>query len=177
MGQSVVKTMEIADYNEIIPGLFVGNQHTRDFCGDDVSLVVNCTQKVGAIPDKKTIHLKVGDAMNQATLLYELLVEENVLAKIHRALTDGGQVLVHCRVGMSRSCSVVACYLVKYHGMTTDEAIRFIRAKRTIAFEQGINFRDTIERIEEDNKIDDAPDDWAFRNSPSLDDNNAENEL
>lgn len=147
--------MEIADYNEIITGLFVGNQHTRDFCGDDVSLVVNCTQKVEAVPDKKTIHLKIGDATNQAMILYEMLIEQKVLDKIHDALTNGSQVLVHCRVGMSRSCSVVACYLVRYKGMTTDKAIRFIRARRTIAFEQGTHFRDTIERFEKFNNLED----------------------
>jgi hypothetical protein len=152
--------MEIPDYSEIIPGLFVGNKHTRDFCGDDVDLVVNCTQKVGVIPDKITIHLVIGDKKSESEKLYKLLKEHSVLEKMKAIIDCGGRVLVHCRVGMSRSCSVIACYLVRYCGMTTDEAIRYIRDKRSIAFENGVNFASAILQVEADTKIDSNGNAW-----------------
>jgi protein-tyrosine phosphatase len=43
-------------------------------------------------------------------------------------------VLVHCSMGIQRSCTVVACYLIKYYKMTPGEAIKCIKSKRPIAF-------------------------------------------
>jgi hypothetical protein len=45
---------------------------------------------------------------------------------------------------MQRSCAVVACYLVKHEIMTPDESVAFIKMKRPIAFEGGVNFIETI---------------------------------
>ena len=56
-------------------------------------------------------------------------------------------VLVHCSMGIQRSCALVACYLVKYNGWTPTEAINYIKSKRPIAFFGNINFLETIEDI------------------------------
>jgi len=39
-------------------------------------------------------------------------------------------VYIHCKAGRTRSATLVACYLVKRHNMTADEAVEFIRTKR-----------------------------------------------
>ena len=56
-------------------------------------------------------------------------------------------VLVHCYAGMQRSCAVVACYLIRYHNMNPQEAINFIKSKRSIAFAGRVNFIKTIEEF------------------------------
>ncbi len=50
---------------------------------------------------------------------------------IHIELIKGRGVLCHCMHGKSRSVSIIAAYLIKYRNMTTDEAIEFIRNKRS----------------------------------------------
>lgn len=51
---------------------------------------------------------------------------------IHEAIRSGGKVVVHCMAGVSRSCSIVLAYLVKYRNMTLREAFKFVRQRRTI---------------------------------------------
>ena len=70
-----------------------------------------------------------------------------VLEYMHRFLGTNHTVLVHCHAGIQRSCAVVACYLVEYHGLTPDEAIEHIKDKRHVAFITGVNFKDTVEGV------------------------------
>ncbi|KIM38743.1 hypothetical protein M413DRAFT_51531, partial [Hebeloma cylindrosporum] len=49
---------------------------------------------------------------------------------IEDALERGGRVLVHCVMGVSRSATVVAAFLMKTRGTTAPEAIRHIKHRR-----------------------------------------------
>ena len=56
---------------------------------------------------------------------------ENLLPIIHKNLVEGKAVLVNCRYGRSRSATIVAAYLIRYKNMTTDQALAFIKDKRS----------------------------------------------
>ena len=58
---------------------------------------------------------------------------------IHEELSKGKAILVTCIWGKSRSCSFVAVYLIKHRGMTTDQALDFIRSKRS-QIEPNVNY-------------------------------------
>ncbi|KAJ6457060.1 protein-tyrosine phosphatase-like protein [Mycena vitilis] len=49
---------------------------------------------------------------------------------IEDALANGGRVLIHCIMGVSRSATVLAAYLMKSRSLTTTAAISFIRQYR-----------------------------------------------
>lgn len=61
----------------------------------------------------------------------------NILSHIDESLKfiriDGDNILIHCSAGISRSVSIVIAYLIKYKNMTVDQALNFIREKRSIA--------------------------------------------
>jgi protein-tyrosine phosphatase len=40
-------------------------------------------------------------------------------------------IYVHCIAGVSRSCTIIAAYLIKEYGLTADQALAQIRLKRT----------------------------------------------
>lgn len=48
------------------------------------------------------------------------------------ASSADNRVLVHCAQGVSRSCSVVMCWLIKQHEMTYDDALKLIKETRPI---------------------------------------------
>lgn len=80
---------------------------------------------------------------------------ENILDEISRLLPDIRQqvlqnngVLVHCMLGASRSATIVAAYLIKYHNMSSEEALDFMKSKRScVNPNQG--YRDQLKMFEQ----------------------------
>jgi hypothetical protein len=57
---------------------------------------------------------------------------DDLMSWTHNALQEGGRVFVHCQSGISRSATVVLCYLVRYHCMDFEQAYVSLKAKRPI---------------------------------------------
>ncbi|CAK5273377.1 unnamed protein product [Mycena citricolor] len=53
-----------------------------------------------------------------------------ITAYIERARLEGGKVLVHCRVGVSRSATVVIAYVMKHLGLPLADAYLVVRSRR-----------------------------------------------
>jgi len=49
---------------------------------------------------------------------------------IDQARVEGGQVLVHCRVGVSRSATVTIAYVMKHLGLPLVDAYLIVRSRR-----------------------------------------------
>jgi len=54
-------------------------------------------------------------------------------ARIDGALSNGASVLVHCRMGVSRSGAVVVAYVMRRLGLGREEALRRVRQCRRVA--------------------------------------------
>jgi hypothetical protein len=135
-------------YDEIIPGLFIGNEIAPNLYGDRFQMIVNCTPDV-KIPAscRNSIRLSINDHPSESDHLYNLLLETQTLERIHLALQNKQPVLVHCHAGVQRSCTVVACYLIKFYHITPSAVIHYIRSKRPVAFYRGPNFSKTIDKV------------------------------
>lgn len=73
---------------------------------------------------------KDGDRLAAALPACSRLIAET----IDRQDGDGGAVLVHCMMGVSRSATVVLAYLVAQRHMALDEALRVVVAQRPWIF-------------------------------------------
>uniref|UniRef100_A0A1I7Y1U5 Dual specificity protein phosphatase n=1 Tax=Steinernema glaseri TaxID=37863 RepID=A0A1I7Y1U5_9BILA len=57
----------------------------------------------------------------------------SVLDFMRRAIVGGGTVFVHCNAGISRSTTFVIAYLMKFEGLSYEEALAEVRKTRAIA--------------------------------------------
>ena len=133
-------------FQEIINYLYLGNSKSVEYSKFD--MIVNCT-KENQVPFPthyitKCIRIPIKDDPSEYNNLLQILLNTDVLEQIHNHITNKKQVLVHCVMGQQRSCAVVACYLIKYRNLTTEESINFIISKRPIAFFGSVNFLQTI---------------------------------
>ncbi len=134
--------------SEILPNLYISDINHVSIFYSNYDLIVNCTTNIPfPVIHNETIRIPVNDDPSYAEKLYQIIKDKKVLQRIHQCLLSNRKVLVHCFAGMQRSCAVVACYLVKHEIMTPDESVAFIKMKRPIAFEGGVNFIETIRAV------------------------------
>ncbi len=137
--------------NEIVPRLWLGNKTAAAdeawLKQQNITVVFNCTK---TLPFANTIrrmyripvddNLEAGEISNLADWAAETQV------KLYREYQAGRNILVHCHAGMQRSAAVVAMFLMTLYGMNADEAMRFVKSKRSVAFFPVANFERAIRR-------------------------------
>ena len=136
----------MSSYNEIVNKLSLGSASALIHQGM-FALIVNCTKSLIGAPG--SVRVPIDDDESECDNLIKRLRETNVLERINDALSKGQSVLVHCYAGVQRSCAVVACYLIRYHQMTPESAIAFIKSKREVAFDDAPTFLAAIETFYE----------------------------
>ena len=134
--------MELTHSNEIIPYLYLGDAgfvyEPRSF-----SLIINCCPEIEInYPEPSNVlYLKFHDDPRDNLKMLSQLETHQVLEKIHEQVTSFKPVIVHCAMGIQRSASVIACYLLKYDIVNgVQNTLDFIRTKRDVAFSTGYNF-------------------------------------
>lgn len=147
-------------YNEIIPGLFIGNVYAAEdvnfFKKHNIKAVVNCAAKEVKCHFKDNnnplgrkieyFKLYVDDTLKPKDFktMINYLPDAVAFIKHHRKLKNN--VAVFCMAGYNRSATVVAAYLSSEHDMTINEALNHIIKKRKCAFNHGqsVNFEDSL---------------------------------
>ena len=135
----------IDSYNEISTFLYLGNIHSlKD--QEKFHLIVNCTKHI-PLPTKckESIRIPVDDHPSECENMMKYMIRTGVLKKIHHCRMNRQPVLIHCHAGMQRSAAILACYIIHFYKMTPDEAIKFIKSKRPIAFYPQANFMKVIQ--------------------------------
>lgn len=123
---------EYSQINELIPHLFIcgvsalSSANMRAF---KISLIVNATKEVPnlkSLGEIQRMKLWIDDVCDED--LYPHL--DIVSDQIHAVIQDGGNVLVHCVAGVSRSASICLAYLTKYHFRSLRSAYHLMCEKR-----------------------------------------------
>jgi hypothetical protein len=134
-----------ANAHEIIPRLWIGNLHasqsTQFIRSNNINTVFNCTKTLPYHPDiPNKYRVPVDDNLQEAEIRNMELWSGEIALKLIKEYQANNTILVHCHAGMQRSCASVAFFLIAYKKMKADEAIKFIKSKRPIAFHGGANF-------------------------------------
>lgn len=127
----------IFDYSKINDNIYIGSDlckggvcllHSEEFKALGVSVELNLSEEENELPPKNIesyTWLPVMDGLAPSQTQLEIGT-----SIINSAVHKGKKVFVHCRNGHARSPSLVAGYLVRYGGMTLDDAYKLIKEKR-----------------------------------------------
>lgn len=117
---------------EIVPGVFLGNGTAANdramLAAAGITHVVNAASSKVPSPfvgELKYLNLDVLDDPREQLLPYVSQVE----AFVRKAKADGGRVLIHCRLGQSRSPSLLIGYLMSTQGLSFDAARAKVASK------------------------------------------------
>ena len=119
--------------NQITENLFIGDFPSA--CNRDELIKLGITHVVTAIvgvPEMfpENFKYKLVDVCdNTSTDLYKYF--DDCSQFIDEAIKNGGKVYVHCMAGISRSCTILAAYLIYARKCNEEEAIALIKEKRS----------------------------------------------
>lgn len=135
--------------DEILPGLWLGNsQASQDevfLRTHNIKTVFNCTKNLPFHPSiQNRYRVPIDDNLQEVEIRNLELWSFEVIYKLIREMKKGEPVLVHCAAGMQRSASVVAMYLIATQRMNWEQAHRYIKQRRAIAFYPVANFERAI---------------------------------
>ena len=115
--------------------LDVGNKAAALQRHPDYELIVNCMKALAdgqGAPEKTVrIYLPLHKRPSADLLRTALREMRPALDRVHAALQAGQRVLVHCYGGIERAPTFACAYLVRHQGMSCEEAIAHVIARRS----------------------------------------------
>lgn len=124
-----------------------------------IAYIINCTppRGEGGVPN---FHERLSVGSRTAFRYLRIPVydtqTETLQAHFHRVwefmeacrTREDGNLLIHCNQGVSRSVAFVCSYLIKFEGMSCDEALSFVRQRNPLA-NPNEAFRDQLRQLHE----------------------------
>ncbi|KRY14801.1 Dual specificity protein phosphatase 22 [Trichinella patagoniensis] len=115
----------------ILPGFYIGSflNSVNSKLLDEIKIthIVSCHDRpVERQSHRQHLILKVSDSSNENIIKHVSTVNDF----IHRARLDGGVVLIHCMMGVSRSVSLSMAYIMSVTDLGWRDALNVIRSAR-----------------------------------------------
>ena len=136
--------------HEILPGLWIGDSYSRKnsswLSKEGIRVIINCTPDLEFVNMSSIFHYRypMRDGAKGDSNWKAMKNGSDVILKhygywitdssgnIHHqpSKKEVSKVLVHCHQGLSRSASVIGCYLIRYCRWSGEGAIGWIKSRR-----------------------------------------------
>ncbi|KAF9908622.1 tyrosine/serine/threonine protein phosphatase pps1 [Linnemannia zychae] len=130
--------------SRILPFLYLGNLAHASNPGLLQSLGIKYVLSVGEEAHGLNVHIgQVGEGIKSTQFMVKLVDDmfdngvdplwrhiENCVAFVDEARKNNTRVLIHCRVGVSRSATIVIAYLMAHYNLSLVDAYLLVRARR-----------------------------------------------
>ena len=118
--------------NYMIDNIYLGDAEAasdEDYLKSyNITTVINCADDIhSSYKDLKFLELKIYDIEGQS------LFPKFEIAYEFIKINNKGNILIHCFLGMSRSASLVAFYMMKEKGWDYDTCYKYMKERRPIA--------------------------------------------
>ena len=139
--------------NEIIPGLWLGNRKAsqdNDWLKEkNITVIFNATKDIPFASGNRSMYrIPVDDNLEDDEIRNMEHWSWEIVFKVMKEYNAGKKILIHCFAGVQRSAAITAMVLIARYRCNTDEAIRYIKSKRPIAFTSQANFYKSIKGFE-----------------------------
>ena len=126
------------DITQILPLLFLGNQHSsKQIKQYDIKCVINATVDLPNYDKSFNVHylrVPISNRHQYITLFQSYLPLCYMF--IDHYINNGQRILVHCKNGHKRSVLVVAHYIAQKYKMKLENSLKYIRKKRPYIFRE-----------------------------------------
>lgn len=120
--------------SEIFPYLYLGSEwnasNLKELQKNKVSHILNVTREIDNFFPETFTYLNIRVPDEESTNLLRYWKETHGF--ISAARRQGTRVLVHCKMGVSRSASTVIAYAMKEYEWTLEEALKHVKERRAI---------------------------------------------
>ena len=139
--------------DEIIPGLWLGNRRASQdvewLRRKNITSVFNATKDIPFAPGTLSMYrIPVEDNLEDEEIRNMEHWSWEIVFKVIKDYNAGKQILIHCAAGVQRSAAITAMFLIARYRCDADTAIKYIKAKRPIAFYIQANFYKAIKGFE-----------------------------
>lgn len=118
--------------SKIITGLYLGDYENASsptwLKQKHITHIVNCTTEHQNYYPKDYVYLNLNLDDSENQVIYPVL--EKSYNFIKKANENGGNIIVHCHAGISRSASIVIYYLMKTNKSSFESVYAFVKSKR-----------------------------------------------
>jgi hypothetical protein len=142
--------------NQITRNIYLGNYidaSNLTFIKDNnIRVIINCSKDIPFYMPQDICpyqyRIPVNDDLQDISIYTMYKYLPKIVSIIHKHISMGENIYIHCHAGMQRSACVVAAYLIHHHKFTVDDAIEYVKNKRSISFFPIANFKKSLEQYE-----------------------------
>lgn len=137
----------MSNINEIIRGLYISTYNAaidyETINNLNIKTIINCTPKNTKLNNISYLQIPINDPPSQNDIDY---VNANYLfiSQLIDNQLANGNVLVHCVNGSQRSATIITIYLMVKYGLTYQNAITYVKSKRSICFFGNVNYMKSL---------------------------------
>lgn len=143
-GLNILESLGVDNYNKITDNIYLGNYKATErkiIDKEKFDVIVNCTATLPFHHNNTYNHrLNVHDDLTTISNIKLFQNIMRILPIIHNHVKNNRKILIHCKAGMQRSVTLVIAYLVKYHKLNIEQAKKYVKSKRPVAYMTGSNF-------------------------------------
>lgn len=137
--------MPYNSFDLITDFIYIGDENAVKNSASNFDLVVNTSNAVKCPTAPECIFFPVNNSEKDVQKYFNLIQSTEIIEKIRSFVLNKKKVLINCTQGMHRSCTMAACYYMKYNNMNVDQAMKFIKSKRRIAFNPVYRLRGVLD--------------------------------